>query len=58
MGKQFHLQYSQEIKYLGINLTKDVNNKKKFPQGKVESIKERSQRRLHKMERSPILIDG
>jgi hypothetical protein len=26
IGKQFHLQWPQKIKYLGINLTKDVND--------------------------------
>jgi hypothetical protein len=26
IGKQFHLQYPKKIKYLGVNLTKDMND--------------------------------
>jgi hypothetical protein len=26
IGKQFHLQYLKKIKYLEINLTKDIND--------------------------------
>jgi hypothetical protein len=44
---------SKKIKYLSVNLTKDVNNL----QGELQTPEERDQGRLQKVERSPMLID-
>jgi hypothetical protein len=44
---------SQKIKYLGVNLTKDVNDLYK----ENYTPEERDQGRLQKMERSPVLMD-
>jgi predicted RNA-binding protein with PIN domain len=45
---------SKKIKYLGVNLTKDVNDLYK---GELETPEERDQGRLQKVERSPMLMD-
>jgi hypothetical protein len=44
---------SKKIKYLGVNLTKDVNEL----QGELQTPEERDQGRLQKMKRSPMLMD-
>jgi hypothetical protein len=49
--KQFHLQcLKKKIKYLGINLTKDVNELYKE---NYKPLKKRDQTRLQKKEKSP-----
>jgi hypothetical protein len=45
---------SKKIKYLGVNLTKDVNDPL---QGELQTPEERDRGRLQKMERSPMLMD-
>jgi hypothetical protein len=45
---------SKKIKYLGINLTKDVNDLYKE---NYKPLKKRDRRRLQKVERSPMLMD-
>jgi hypothetical protein len=51
LWKQSIYSSLKTIKYLGINLTKDVNDLYK------EVTKERDRGRLQKMERSPMLMD-
>jgi hypothetical protein len=44
----------KKIKYLGVNLTKDVNDLYK---GNYKPLKKRDRGRLQKVERSPVLMD-
>jgi hypothetical protein len=44
---------SKKIKYLGVNLTKDVND----PLQELQTPEEKDQGRLQKVKRSPVLMD-
>jgi hypothetical protein len=54
IGKQFHLQSSPKDKISKNKVKKGCY----IPlQGKIHTIEERNQRRLQKMERSPMVMD-